>query len=268
MENSPTSPGRHLSLRAPLLFEHPLNERTRTLLRISRLFEQIDSQREQQTPWQSRSALQALLDIATILARADIKTEMIKQLDQHAKSLEKVATNPDVDQDRLQRVLDDIDHTAHRLHGVTGQLGSRLRKNEFLAGIAQRMTIPGGSFEFDLPQFHYWLHLPHHQREEQLDQWLDEISVVRDAVELLLGLLRHGTLPRDQLARSGNFQKSLDPQRPVELVQVSLDPALGLFPEISGSKHRLNIRFMSCSDWEHPTATRQDVPFTLKTCVI
>ncbi|RTZ72032.1 MAG: hypothetical protein DSZ02_10275 [Gammaproteobacteria bacterium] len=33
-----------------------------------------------------------------------------------------------------------------------------MRKSDFLNGIAQRMSIPGGSFEFDLPQFHYWLH--------------------------------------------------------------------------------------------------------------
>jgi len=255
-------------LHSLLLFEHPLNERARTLLRISRLFEQFGYHLESTDPWQSRAALQALLDIVTILSRADIKTEIIKQLDQHAKSLQKVALNPDVDQERLQRVLDDIGRIGNRLHAVNGQLGNTLRKNEFLNGIVQRLTIPGGSFEFDLPQFHYWLNLPHAERVRQLEQWRRQISVVQEAVELLLGLLRHSNLAREQLATQGTWQKSLDPQRPAEMIQVSIDPSFELYPEISGSKHRLYIRFMEIGEWERPVSTQRDVPFRLKICVV
>lgn len=251
-----------------LLFEHPLNERTRTLLRISHLFDQFEYHLAAANPWQSRSAVQALLEIASILARADIKTEMIKQLDQHAKTLEAIALNPDVDQQRLARVLEDISTTSDRLHATSGQLGKSLRKNEFLASIAQRLAIPGGSFEFDLPQFHFWLHLPYETRAGQLDQWRREVAVVQDTVELLLGLLRNSNVPRQMTASRGIYQKSLDPQRPVEMIQVTIDPALGLFAEISGSKHRFCIRFMQSLEWERPATAEMDIPFTLKTCVI
>lgn len=251
-----------------LLYEHPLNERTRTLLRISHLFDQFEYHLPSSDPWQSRSAVQALLDITSILARADIKSEMIKQLDQHAKTLQGVARNPDVDQERLNRVLDDIHRTSQRLHQVSGQLGNRLRRSDFLNGIAQRMAIPGGSFEFDLPQFHYWLHLPHGDRLDQLNEWRQEIAVVQDTVELLLGLLRNSNIPRQMMAANGIYQKSLDPQRPVEMIQVSIDPGLPFFAEISGSKHRFCIRFMESSDWEHPVKTETDVPFMLNTCVL
>ena len=252
-----------------LLYEHPLNERTRTLLRISHLFDQFEYHLPSGSPWQSRSAVQALLDITSILARADIKTEMIKQLDQHARTLQGVALNPDVDPERLSRVLEDIERTSQRLHAVEGQLGSRLRKSDFLNGIAQRMSIPGGSFEFDLPQFHYWLHLPHARRVDQLNRWRQEIAVVQDTVELLLGLLRNSNVPREMIAVQGLYHRSLDPkQKEVEMIQVGLDPAQQLFPEISGNKHRFTVRFMATTDWENPETTAADVPFTLKTCVI
>ena len=253
----------------PLLFEHPLNERTRTLLRISHLFDQFEYHLPADSAWHSRVAVQALLDIVNILARADIKTEMIKQLDQHARTLEAMASNPEVDQERLERVLSDIRRTGERLHAAEGQLGNRLRKNEFLNGIAQRLPIPGGSFEFDLPQFHYWLHLPQETRIDQLDRWRREIAVVQDAVELLLGLLRNSNLPREMTASGGLYHRSLDPkQKEVEMLQVTLDPGLGLYPEISGNKHRFTIRFMDTADWQQPETTPNDVPFTLKTCVI
>ncbi len=252
----------------PLLFEHPLNERTRTLLRLSRLFGQLEQQLAGESVWHSRGAVQALVDILAILARADLKTEFIKQLDQHTQALQRVAERPDVDQERLQRVLEDLDRTATRLHGVHGQLGQPLRNHEFLSGIAQRLTIPGGSFEFDLPQFHHWLHRPPEERAEQLREWRRQLGLVEEMVELLLGLLRHSNVFRRQQAPGGLFQKSLDPDRPVEMVQLRLDPALGLFPEISGSKHRICIRFLEAGQWQNPAASAIDVPFSLKTCVL
>ena len=251
-----------------MLFEHPLNERTRTLLRLSRLFRQLDRHQKAEDPWQTRAAVQALVDILAILTRADIKTELIKQLDQHATTLQQVALNPDVDQARLQRVLEDLARIGDRLHALTGQLGQRLRKDDFLNGVAQRLAIPGGSFEFDLPLFHHWLHRPAEERAAQLHLWRGELVLVEEAVELLLGLLRHASLFRQQLARDGLYQKSLDPQKPVEMIQVKLDPALGVYPEISGSKHRICIRFLK-ADLDHPgESCHRDLSFAFKACVL
>lgn len=251
-----------------LLFEHPLNERTRTLLRISHLFEQFEYHLSGSSPWQSRAALQALLDITNILARADIKSELAKQLSQHGKALKRIATSPDVDQQRLDQVLEEIDFTRERLQGSSSQFGNALRKNEFLNSIVQRAPIPGGSFEFDLPQYHYWLNLPHTERVIQLEGWRQEISLVQDTVELLLGLLRSSTVPQKVVAQRGLFQKSLDSKRRIDLIQVSLAPELQLFAEISGSKHRFVVRFMETSQWERPAVTDDDVPFLLKSCAI
>ena len=181
-----------------ILFEHPLNERTRTLLRISHLFEQFEFHLAGSSQWQSRAALQALLDISSILARADIKKDMLKQLEQQQKSLTSISSNPKVDQVRLHQVLDDIANMIDRLYSSGRQLGGALRKNDFLKSISQRAPIPGGSYEFDLPQFHYWLNLPHTERAMQLDDWRHEISTVQETTELLLGLLRSGSVFQQQ----------------------------------------------------------------------
>ena len=260
--------GRMPELQNSLLFEHPLNERTRTLLRISHLFEQFEYHLPASSPWQSRAAVQALLDIVSILGRADIKQELIKQLEQQKQSLERIGDNPGVDQVRLHQVLEDIDRMSERLFATTSQLGSSLRKNEFLNGIAQRTPIPGGSFEFDLPQFHYWLNLPHTERVMQLDDWRHEISVVQETTDLLLGTLRHSNVFRPRSASNGFFQQSLDKNRRVDLIQVLLPAETFLYAEISGSKHRFCIRFMESVQWEQPEQTSQEVAFKLKTCHI
>ncbi len=260
--------GRMPELHNSLLFEHPLNERTRTLLRISHLFEQFEYHLPASSPWQSRAAVQALLDIVSILGRADIKQELIKQLEQQKHSLERIGDNPGVDQVRLHQVLEDIDRMSERLFATTSQLGNSLRKNEFLNGIAQRMPIPGGSFEFDLPQLHYWLNLPHTERVMQLDDWRHEISVVQETTDLLLGTLRHSNVFRPRSASNGFFQQSLDKSRRVDLIQVLLPAETFLYAEISGNKHRFCIRFMESIQWEQPEQTSQEVVFKLKTCHI
>ncbi|WP_456372841.1 cell division protein ZapD [Thiolapillus sp.] len=251
-----------------LLFEHPLNERTRTLLRISHLFEQFEYHLPASSPWQSRVAIQALLDITSILGRADIKQELIKQLEQQKTSLERIGDNPGVDQLRLQQVLEDITHMSERLFNTSSQLGSSLRGNEFLKSILQRSVIPGGSFEFDLPQLHHWLNLPHTERVMQLDAWRHEISVVQESTDLLLGILRNSNVFRSRSTRDGFFQQSLDKNRRVDLIQVMLPAESVLYAEISGNKHRFCIRFMESRDWEQPEQTSQEVAFKLKTCAI
>ncbi len=255
-------------LQNSLLFEHPLNERTRTLLRISHLFEQFEYHLPASNPWQSRAAIQALLDIVAILGRADIKQEFIKQLEERKRALERIAGNPGVDQIRLHQVLEDINRMSERLLDSTSQLGNSLRKNEFLNSIAQRAPIPGGSFEFDLPQLHYWLSLPHTERVMQMDDWRHEISVVQETTDLLLGTLRSSNVFRPRSASGGFFQQSLDKNRRVDLIQVLLPAESFLYAEISGNRHQFSIRFMESIQWEQPMRTSEEVAFKLKTCHI
>ncbi len=252
-----------------LLYEHPLNERSRTLLRLSHLFDQFEHNHKAADPWQSRLALQALLEVGAILARADIKSEFIKQIDQQRQALERLTSRRGVDQATLGRVLDDLAATRQRLQQAPGHLGKQLRNHDFLKSVAQRFTIPGGSFEFDLPQLHLWLHRPPARRAAELENWRREVALVADATELLLGLLRNSADPRPQVAESGFYQQNLEPQkREVEMIQVSLEADLDLYAEISGNKHRFCIRFMEGGALDSPTTTEKTVPFELKTCAL
>jgi len=57
------------------IFEHPLNEKCRTWLRLSHLFEQLEFHMPHGEEWHARAAMTALLDIANVLSRADIKSD-------------------------------------------------------------------------------------------------------------------------------------------------------------------------------------------------
>ena len=249
-----------------ILFEHPLNEKCRTLLRLWHLFDQFEHHVPLATEWGSRAALMVLLDVAAVLSRADIKSELIKESERYVSALSKMASNPGVDRTRLEQILREIQSISQTLQAVHGQLGHGLRNNEFLKAVSQRSSIPGGSFDFDLPQFHYWLQLQHAERVEQLDGFRREVAPVQRAVNLLLSLIRNSAVPKSEHAIAGFFQRNLSGNNQAQLVRVQVRADLGLFAEISGSKHRFSIRFLEGADPEHPSQTSADVGFQLTTC--
>lgn len=251
-----------------ITFEHPLNERCRTLLRLSHLFDQLAFHTPQPSSWNTRAAVTTLLDIGAILSRADIKSDLLKEMDRYRGSLDGMAGRPGVDSGRLKAVLNDVRAVEESLRQVQGQLGQVLRSDEFLTSILQRSSIPGGSFDFDLPQFHHWLQCPHTERAEQLGRWTASVTPVQRAVELAVSLIRNSATPVRETAANGLFQRSLDNQLPVQLLRISLPADSGLFAEISGSKHRFAVRFMRVDDELRARACGDDVRFLLTTCVI
>ncbi len=251
-----------------IIFEQPLNEKCRTMLRLAHLFEQFDYHMPKDSAWHARAALRALLDISVILARADIKSELIKEMERYRGSLSRMADLPDVDHHRLQHVLQNLRDNQQALQSVRGQLGAALRASDFLNSVLQRSAIPGGGFDFDLPQLHYWLTLPHAERLLQLDDWRNEVAPVHEAVELLLGLIRHSTTFCPLTANAGFYQQALPGNTSVQMIRVRLSEDARLYAEISGGKHRFSIRFMDSSDWEHPVQTARNVAFELNICMI
>ena len=251
-----------------LIFEQPLNEKCRLLLRIAHLFDQLDFHLPQPDTWHARAALQVLLDIAHILARSDIKSELLKEIKRYQSTLARIAHNPKVDNHLLQHILQDLHSTHERLVNQPGKLGDNLRNDEFLKSIQQRKPIPGGASDFDLPQLHAWLHQPHAERLLYLDDWCNDVIVVREAVDLLLRMIRSSTTFTSVQAPGGLFQQSLSRDVWIQMVQIALPAQSGIFAEISGGQHRFSVRFMQSIDWQQTVPVTEDIQFKLNICSV
>ncbi len=250
-----------------MTFEHPLNERIRTFLRLEYLLEKVAHFLPQEDLWMSRVAVEGLLDILAITARTDIKTELLKELDRNSGALKRVQHGPEVDSETLGKTLDDLRQATSGLYELTGPIGQSLRQDDFLKGIAKRSSIPGGTCSFDLPQYHYWLRQPPELRQQQLRDWVQNLQPVSDAITLALSLVRTSAAPREVTAAAGFFQETLSPQTPAQLLRVTLKDNNHLFPEVSGHKTRFSIRFMDMGETEQPVPWHQDTTFTLTCCV-
>jgi len=251
-----------------ITYEHPLNERTRTLLRLEHLFRQAEYHLPLPEVWESRAAVEALLGIAAISARHDLKSELIKELDRQHASLRQMSALPGIDPARLSGVLDELKAMSEQLYANSGQLGQMLRKNELLKTVQQRIMIPGGSCPFDLPIFHYWLQLPAELRQRDLQEWMAALLPVRKSAQLLLALIRGSANPTPEHAKEGYFQRVLENQQTPQLIRITLPIELGLLPEVSGIRNRFGIRFLCFSQESRPVQTGDDVAFRLTLCAL
>lgn len=252
-----------------ILYEQPLNERIRTLLRLEYLFQQAAWHLESQSEWDSRATLACVLEILEIFGNTNLKSEVLKELDRHASSLKRHEQNPEVDHSQLSGLLDTINTHVESVRDINGQIANELKTSEFLVSIKQRSAIPGGTCDFDLPAFHYWLQQPAKERTRDLAQWLSHFDAIGQAIQMILTLTRNSTPMKLTLATAGVYQRTLDPNLPCQLVRIALPPGLPYFAELSGGRHRFTARFLEFSTNEkRARQTDQDVEFELACCVI
>ena len=252
-----------------ILYEHPLNERVRTFLRLESLFTQAAHHVKRTSEWDSRATLSCILEILSIFGNANLKSEVLKELERHAISLKRLEHSPEIDTKQLTELLDSIAGHIDSLHRINGQIGNELKSSEFLISIRQRSAIPGGTCDFDLPAFHYWLQQPAKERTDDLYRWLNSFDSVGQAIQFILKLTRESTTLVPAVAEVGVYQKTLDPNLPYQLVRIALPADSPYFAELSGGRHRFTARFLNFSAIEsRARQTDEDVEFRLACCAI
>ncbi len=248
-------------------YEQPLSERMRTFLRLEFLYQQLLYNLEQDADWATRATIATLLDILAILSRGDVRSDVHKELDHQLGLLERYQSQPGVDGGRLDTLIVNLNASRDELSRIGTSFLQPLKDCEFLNAIKHRSSIPGGTCEFDLPEYGHWLRQPHARRAEDMDKWLNAIRPVCDGVTELLWLIRESAQPRDKVAINGMYQHSMQKDANCRLLRVSIAGGSSLFPEISGSQHRFTVRFLEWSTIDaRAVQTGHDVAFKLSIC--
>ena len=250
-----------------LLFEQPLNERMRTFLRLDFLYGQALYHNEMASQWGSRAAVASLIDILAITTRSDVRADVLKELEGQLTTLGEFHSRPGVDGQRLKTLTANLQRLRTDLLAAGSAYLQPLRDSEFLSSIKLRSAIPGGTCEFDLPDYYFWLSQSDELRVRTFSQWLALLRPLCDAVAELLWLTRQNGRMRHEVATAGAYTIVFDRDNPLQLLRISLPSSTGLYPEISGSHHRCNVRFLAWNGLTtRSTQTQEDVPFTLSCC--
>lgn len=251
---------------ALVLYEYPFNESIRTMLRLEHLFDRLAQLIPRDAPMDHHFALATIFEVMDVASRADLKSDLLKELERHKAQLNSYRGNPSISEQALDEVVARIDHAFNGLNQLSGKAGHSLTANEWLMSIRSRINIPGGTCEFDLPAYFAWQQFAPTKRRADLMQWMTTLMPLAEALQVLLGLLRDAGVPHMVAASAGQYQQSLAAGRVYQLLRMRIDGSLGLIPEISGHRLMVSIRLMQQDDEDRLRLASKDTSFELTLC--
>ena len=249
-----------------VLYEYPFNEGIRTMLRLEHLFDRLGHLVARDSAIDHHFALATMFEIMDVASRADVKSDLLKELERHRSQLQSYRGNPHISEAALDEVTARIDHAFTGLNQLQGKAGQALAANEWLMSIRSRISIPGGTCEFDLPAYYAWQQHEPERRRADLEGWLTTLMPLAEALHVLLGLLRDSGAPQKVVAGSGQFQQSLAAGKVYQLMRVRVDSSDGAVPEISGHRLMVSVRMMKPDADGRLRATGADKAFELTLC--
>jgi cell division protein ZapD len=239
----------------------------RTFMRLEFLYQQMLYNCELQSTWATRATIAGLLEIMAILSRGDVRSEVHKELDHQLGVLQRYQSQPGVDTRRLDSLVRNLIESRAEVDGIGTSFLQPLKESDFLNAIKNRSAIPGGTCEFDLPEYSHWLRQAYDRREEDLVKWIGAIRPLCDAVTEVLWLIRESAQPMGKMAISGMYQHNMQKDTHCRLLRINLPANSKLYPEISGSQHRFTVRFLEWSTIDsRAVQTGHDVAFKLSIC--
>lgn len=251
---------------ALVLYEYPFNESIRTMLRLEHLFERLGQLIPRETAVDHHYALATLFEIMDVASRADLKSDLLKELERQRNLLNSYRGNPSISEAILDEVVDRIEKAFRDLNQLQGKAGASLNANEWLMSVRSRIGIPGGTCEFDLPAYYAWQQRESARRQSDLSQWVQTLLPLEQALDVLLGLLRQSGVPHKVVAPGGQFQQSLPTGRTYQLMRVKINDANELIPEISGHRLMISVRLMRQDAEGRLRNSGTDASFELTLC--
>jgi cell division protein ZapD len=223
-----------------VLFEHPLNEKMRTWLRVEYLIDQLHETVPVSGSVSALGVFRILSDLLDIFERGDMRTELLKELERQQQKLRAWLDVPGIDELRVNDLRQQLKQYSSELMAVP-RMGQLLREDRLVALVRQRLSIPGGCCSFDLPSLHIWLHQDQAVRDVQVNGWLESLNPLRNSLTMILDLVRQSGVFRHQTSLNGFYQDNAEGSDLLRL-QLTLEDAL--YPQVSGHKSRYAIRFL------------------------
>jgi cell division protein ZapD len=249
-----------------ILYEYPFNERIRTYLRLEHLFRRLGELVPRSHPIDHHYALATIFEVMDVAARADLKSDVMKDLDRQKLTLNSYRGNPSIAESVLDEVVARLERCFSALNSLPGKAGQSLTENDWLMSIRSRVGIPGGTCEFDLPAYYAWQHQSGPSRQADLERWASTLAPLAESIHLLLKLLRDSGTPQKVLATHGQLQQNLPQGRTFQLLRLRIDPELGLIPEISGNRLMVSVRLMRQESAERLQPSNDSTQFELTLC--
>ena len=106
-----------------ILYEYPFNERLRTYLRLEHLIRRLGELIPRSHPLDHHYALATIFEVMDVAARADLKSDVLKDLERQKQVLAGYRGNPAIAERVLDEVIGQIESCFSFVNGTPGKAG-------------------------------------------------------------------------------------------------------------------------------------------------
>ena len=245
------------------IYEEPVQEKIRKFIKLEFLFNKLFYFKHKENKHDNYIALLALCELYEILSRSDIKSELIREIENQNHYFKKIKEIPEANSEKLSSVLEKQKVLLQLIHGIESNYLEYLENDILFKTIAKNSINP-----LQPTSVEFWLSRDIVLRENQINLWTEPLLFIKKSVDFILEVIRKSGRFEDKLAEKGFFIEKLDPKKNILLIRITLTSDLYYYPQISVGKQRLNIMFMSKDDKNNLISHKEDVAFILTTCVL
>jgi cell division protein ZapD len=225
-----------------VLYEYPINERIRSLMRLEYLFKRLFAFISGTSPMHQHVALSLLFEIMDTCDRAEVRSGILQDVDRQKSNLENYRHHPNIDLNALDSAIADLNRVSAALMGK-GRIGQAARENEWLMSLKNRFAVPGGTSQIDIPSYHAWQLSAEENRQRAITQWVEPFMPLFDGVSVVLKMLRESGSPVDASTQEGGVFQEMLGGKIYQMVRVWVSGERLIYPEISANKYVVWVRF-------------------------
>tara|TARA_Y100000389_G_scaffold52091_1_gene47875 strand:- start:5343 stop:6104 length:762 start_codon:yes stop_codon:yes gene_type:complete len=243
------------------IYEEPIDERIRKFLKLEDYFLKVKYHKEIDTAYDSYTTLHNLILIYNTLARSEVKSELIREIDFHKSRYQEYIKLDNSDKTKLNSIMEKQDVILSDLHALETNYLEALNHDEFFQfNVKHYDTL---STELD-----YWLTRDHSMRINHINLWLEVLKPIENSIYFCLEILRRSSETSELSATNGFYLLKLEVEKKIRLLRITMHSDNYYFPRISLGPHRATVTFMTLNEDNKLIQLKDNVTFVIDLCYI
>jgi cell division protein ZapD len=228
-------------------YEFPINEKFRKYLKIEYLFKQYDFFiKQKHNQYISNVIFQLIFKLNVNAARADIKVELINDL-------QKIQT-------KYKKLSDDANKLKKRLEKNNSFTPYSSSGNKMIQELKVRSESPTYINDIDFSKYKLWNETQDTRTKNLFFRGLTgHINPIKDSIYFILSVLRKDSHKENLTAINAVAQLKLNPSNRFDLLTIHLRDTSLYEPTISANKYAININL---SKLDEEKSTRKTIKFS------
>jgi cell division protein ZapD len=226
-----------------IIYEQPVAENIRNILKCEYLFEKFNSSLEQDNIWGIKSSIATLLETSDFVSRINLKIELLKELE---KNILYINNLKDVNNDKLsdyEESIEKLKFVIDKINSIEENPSKSVIDNDFLMQIKSKIYLPAGDNFFDMPSYLNFLSSNKTQILDNINLWYSPFEYLFKASKLILSTRRKYSLFEKYTSSKSYFELKLNKDTYVDFIRIRLDKDINIYPNVSVSRQNINIIF-------------------------